>query len=127
MFLFLRKDGANQECSWVDLGASLTESMTLNSGVCRKEESVSLSLRTIADLLPLTFCLDLNLGEKPRIPNPTKLSDILEENADAKYNLSSKACAGILNRAKKRGKELPEILRTALERQIADDGSNSLP
>ena len=54
------------------------------------------------------------------IPNPTKLSDILEEGTvDKRYYLSAKACRGILNRADKRGKELPEILRAALENQIA--------
>lgn len=53
--------------------------------------------------------------------NPTKLSDILEETADEKYRLSSRACAGILNRANKRGKELPEILKRALENQITDE------
>ena len=34
-----------------------------------------------------------------------------------KYCLSPKACRGILRRAQKRGKELPEVLRIALERQ----------
>jgi hypothetical protein len=34
-----------------------------------------------------------------------------------KYYLSAKACQGILRRAKERGKELPEELRIALERQ----------
>jgi len=59
----------------------------------------------------------LNCSEKPIIPNPTKLSQILESNPDPKYRLSAKACQGILNRAKKRGKELPELLRIALEKQ----------
>lgn len=58
------------------------------------------------------------------MPNPTKLSDILEVDADAKYNLSAKACRGILRRADKRGKELPEILKAALEGQ-ADDGTET--
>lgn len=62
--------------------------------------------------------LTLNIGEEPRVPNPTKLSDLLEENADPKYTLSSKACAGILRRAEKRGKELPPVLKEALENQL---------
>ena len=37
-----------------------------------------------------------------------------------RYKLSAKACSGILRRAEKRGKELPEILRTALENQVND-------
>jgi len=59
----------------------------------------------------------LNLGEKPLKPIVTKLSDILEENPDPKYDLSAKACQGILNRANRRGKDLPAELRTALESQ----------
>jgi hypothetical protein len=43
------------------------------------------------------------------------LSDILEESPDPKFSLSAKACLGILNRAEKRGKELPRPLRLALE------------
>lgn len=64
------------------------------------------------------FCLTLNLSERPRMENPTLLSEVLEEEADPKYNLSSKACQGILNRANKRGKQLPEILKQALENQV---------
>ena len=36
-----------------------------------------------------------------------------------KYYLSPKACLGILRRASARGKELPELLRKALEHQAA--------
>lgn len=39
-------------------------------------------------------------------------------NTAPKYYLSEKACLGILRRAEKRGKELPEILKTALIRQV---------
>ena len=43
------------------------------------------------------------------------LSSILETGpVDPRYFLSPKACAGILRRAEKRGKELPEPLRLAL-------------
>ena len=59
----------------------------------------------------------LNCGEKPLMENSSKLSDILEKNPDPKYNLSARACQGILNRANRRGKELPEMLRVALENQ----------
>ena len=47
------------------------------------------------------------------------LSQILVRNAPEKYNLSAKACAGILRRAEKRGKELPTMLREALEEVVA--------
>lgn len=46
------------------------------------------------------------------------LSQVLEMNAPEKYWLSSRACEGILRRASKRGKQLPEMLQTALEQQI---------
>ncbi|MEY8576320.1 hypothetical protein AALD01_18595 [Oscillospiraceae bacterium 21-37] len=47
------------------------------------------------------------------------LSAILQASVPDKYYLSPKACLGILRRASARGKELPEILRLALERQAA--------
>ena len=47
------------------------------------------------------------------------LSSILQADAPEKYCLSPKACRGILRRAQKRGKELPEVLRIALERQAS--------
>jgi hypothetical protein len=44
------------------------------------------------------------------------LSEILETGpVDRRYFLSPKACAGILRRAAKRGKDLPPALRLALE------------
>ena len=48
------------------------------------------------------------------------LSEVLEMDAPPKYYLSAKACAGILRRAEKRGKELPIALRSALEKTAAD-------
>lgn len=62
--------------------------------------------------------MTLNIGEKPREPNPTKLSQLLETETDPKYRLSAKACQGILNRAERRGKELPKELKEALEEQV---------
>jgi hypothetical protein len=53
-------------------------------------------------------CLLLQVLERGSIPQ--------------KYFLSSTACAGILRRAEKRGKELPMMLRRALE-QVAGDSS----
>ena len=47
----------------------------------------------------------------------TYLSDILQTDVDTKYYLTPKACYGILRRASARGKQLPEVLRKALERQ----------
>ena len=54
-------------------------------------------------------------GEAPHIPVVTRLSDILETDAaPPKYSLSARACQGILNRAAKRGKELPQMLKDTL-------------
>ena len=47
----------------------------------------------------------------------SSLSQILQATPHPKYYLSKTACLGILRRAKKRGKELPPVLRKALEIQ----------
>jgi hypothetical protein len=47
----------------------------------------------------------------------SSLSRILEAAPHPKYYLSRTACLGILRRAKKRGKELPPVLKQALELQ----------
>ena len=44
----------------------------------------------------------------------SRLSQILEVSPHPRYSLSAKACQGILNRANKRGKKLPELLEKAL-------------
>ena len=59
----------------------------------------------------------LNTGERPSEENASLLSQILEETAQEKYYLSARACEGILNRAERRGKELPKELKIALENQ----------
>lgn len=43
------------------------------------------------------------------------LAEILEPDVPPKYLLSPKACRGILRRAERRGKELPQSLKSALE------------
>ena len=59
-----------------------------------------------------------SFGESPREENESRLSQILEDSAHPKYYLSARACSGILARAARRGKELPEVLKAALENQI---------
>ena len=56
-----------------------------------------------------------NVSEWPNDPVLVNLSEILEPNAPAKYDLTAKACAGILNRAQRRGKAMPEFLAIALK------------
>ena len=60
-------------------------------------------------------CLTLKASDLPSDAVACLLSQVLEAHVDARYYLSQKACAGILRRADKRGKVIPEPLRTALE------------
>lgn len=64
-------------------------------------------------------CLTLNSGESPSVVVASHLSQILEDQPHPKYYLSAIACQGVLRRAERRGKELPPILKAALERQSA--------
>lgn len=58
-----------------------------------------------------------NTGESPSEERESTLSQILEETAPEKYNLSPTACAGILKRAEKAGKQLPKLLEETLKHQ----------
>ena len=87
LFLCLKKDGPQADASWETDGALL--------GVYSMH----------------------SFGESPRDGVESHLSQILEDNPHPKYYLSAKACQGILNRAARRGKDLPEALRKALEAQ----------
>lgn len=67
-----------------------------------------------------------NGGAFPKEENVSTLSQILQTRVPKRYYLSPKACLGILRRASVRGKELPPVLKAALERQAAveqEDGS----
>lgn len=115
-------NGPTQDASseWVKTESPLAwrgNCTTLNTGESRSDVNGFVSWQISTDYRLPKFYLTLNIGEKPRIPNPTKLSQILVENPDEKYRLSAKACRGILNRAAKRGKELPPELKRALEEQ----------
>lgn len=59
-----------------------------------------------------------NTGEYPNAVKESHLSWILEENPQRKYYLSAKACQGILKRAERRKKTLPDLLKRALIAQI---------
>ena len=89
LFLDLRADaGHNPERSWVTATASRGDSSTRNTGEC------------------------------PSAVSESTLWQILQEDAPEKYYLSARACEGILRRAERRGKELPQILREALEESM---------
>ncbi len=92
MFLYLRKDGQQQDASWEDAGALLGEYSMHSFG----EHPISLYHNGVGE---------------------SHLSQILEDSPHQKYSLSAKACQGILNRASRRGKKLPEMLEKALVEQ----------
>lgn len=98
-----RGGGATQELLSEMRSLSLGESRTRSIGAYPSGGSASLFSPISMDYLPRRSCL----------------SAILEENPDPKYDLSPKACLGILRRAVRRGKieKMPEILVKALEYQ----------
>ena len=53
----------------------------------------------------------LNTGPSHKGAKESILSQILEDTPHPKYYLSKTACLGILRRARKRGKELPPVLK----------------
>lgn len=64
-----------------------------------------------------TELLTRNTSEYPNAAAESSLSQILQAQVPETYYLSAKACQGILRRAAARGKELPEMLKNALEHQ----------
>ena len=67
-------------------------------------------------------CMTRNTGESPNAAAVSRLSQILEVTPQEKYSLSAKACQGILRRAERRGKDLPEMLKTVLLMQSESGG-----
>lgn len=68
-----------------------------------------------------------NFSEAPDPVVETRLSQILQYDAPARYDLSARACQGIINRANKRGKQLPTMLKDALEEVIVNDATGGNP
>ena len=64
-----------------------------------------------------------NTSESPSVAVESSLSDVLQMDAPEKYFLSRKACLGILRRAEKRGKQLPDMLKEALTETVNSVGS----
>ena len=60
-----------------------------------------------------------SFGEYPNEERESRLSQITEACAPQKYYLSARACQGILNRAKRKNKKLPEILEKVLIAQAS--------
>ena len=108
LFLSLKRDGLKPDASaeWVTAAApfpSLGDYMMGNTG-----EQPSMLME------------ECGCEELPSGVNVSRLSQILEDSPLPKYSLSAKACMGILNRAQKRGKELPPELKEALLRQCSE-------
>ena len=96
----------NQTFQFLDLQAGVADGT-------KPEQSLE------TDGLWLGDSLTLNIGEFPNAERESLLSWILEDNVPQKYYLSARACQGILARASRRGKALPELLKTALLETIA--------
>ena len=118
MFLYLKAgSGPTRDFYWATIGRSRGACTTAGGGECLNGERDAACSLISREEAPETYFSDKNWSEKPDVPIPSKLSDVLESNPDPKYTLSAKACRGILNRAKRRNKELPPLLRDALIRQ----------
>lgn len=104
LYLDCRKsgNGQKQEPSTVMGGLSLGELTTLKTGEKPSETAVQEML---------------SVWGPHSVAEESRLSQILEANPLPKYNLTAKACLGILRRAERRGKDLPERLKAVLIRQ----------
>jgi len=119
MFLCLVEEGGTQ-CRLAPRTQLYRRSVpsTLNSGMGDMESGCQpgKSWATII-LSPGELSTQRRVGASHKDGNVYLLSSILMDNVPERFSLSPKACQGILRRAEKRGKELPDVLRLALERQ----------
>ena len=104
----------SKQSSKLSLGSS---SRTPRCLCLTKTDGLTPTYTWVPDLALRTVLSTANIGVCPNVENASSLSEILMANAPEKYYLSQKACRGILRRASERGKELPEVLRIALELQ----------
>jgi len=68
-------------------------------------------------------CSTANFSESPNAAAVSSLSDVLESHVPQRFFLSSRAAAGVLRRATKRGRILPTRLQKALEELAARDAT----
>lgn len=109
LYLDCRKsgNGQRQEPLTVMGGLSLGELTTLKTGEKPSETAVQEML---------------SVWGPHSVAEESRLSQILEVNPLPKYNLTAKACLGILRRAERRGKDLPRRLKAVLLMQSASGG-----
>jgi hypothetical protein len=67
-----------------------------------------------------------DISESPKDAAECSLSAVLQTHVSPRYFLSPKAAAGILRRAEKRGRELPEPLRSALTLLASEDDNREV-
>ena len=120
--MFPKADGHTPMNGAVKIGAWRGEFLTRSTGAAPSETekagmlfkwvrrtagNESTLCATSTDTPPEKFCLDKAI-----------LTDVIDPEADPKYTLSAKACLGIVRRAGRRGKLLPEVLAVALWQRI---------
>lgn len=110
LYLDCRKsgNGQKQEPLMVMGGLSLGELTTLKTGEKPSETAVQEML---------------SVWGPHSVAEESRLSQILEANPLSKYNLTAKACLGLLRRAERRGKDLPERLKAVLLMKSASGGA----
>lgn len=99
---------------WKDLHALSSQTFQFLDLQERTESGQNLEQFPVMDGLLHGDCSTLNTGESPSVARESRLSWILEDNVPQKFYLSARACQGILVRASRRGKPLPELLKQAL-------------
>ena len=122
------------ERSAATTGKTLPQSLKKRSGSLSRKPPLCLCLKKAGPQAAASWETDGALlgeysthsfGECPRDGAESYLSQILEDAPPRKYYLSAKAFLGILNRAAKRGKDLPEALKTALLMQSESGGGGN--
>ena len=115
------RSAATEERIFASSSKSLQKSSSRQPRCLRlkKEDGPTPTVMWETDGALLTELSTRNIGECPSVDAESTLSQILEADVPQKYYLSAKACAGILRRAERRGKELPPMLKAALEYVIA--------
>lgn len=122
-----RKSSGSQRRN-VPMCLCLTEEHGQNADACtmRWEGGALLGEYTMRSFgeQPSMLMAECSFPELPNGVSVSRLSQILEDSAHQRFFLSERACRGILSRAARRGKELPEILKKALTDQISRGNGN---
>ena len=104
------------DASFQDLWDSTFQSIPLMDENFRRVATLSVPREAVRG-----DCLTLNTSEAPNHVRESTLWQVLVKGSiPERYYLSARACEGIINRAEKKGKPLPQLLRLALEVTIAE-------